>query len=78
MSLPRATNSTKASRIFKTPVTELTADSEPETTAGWNSLAHMEFIVTIEAEFGISVAPADMLSIVTLGDAIEFIERSTT
>ena len=66
-----------AARIFKTPVAELTADSEPETTAGWNSLAHMEFIVTIEAEFGISVAPADMLSIVTLGDAIEFIERST-
>ena len=32
--------------------------------------------MTIEAEFGIWIAPSDMLAIVTLGDAIRFIERA--
>lgn len=63
-----------AARAFKTPAADLALDSEPETTAGWNSLAHMEFIVSLEAEFGVTVSPSDMLSIDTLGDAIEFIE----
>lgn len=62
-----------AARCFKTPVTELSLDSEPETTAGWNSLAHIEFILSLETEFGIKISPAEMLSIVTLGDAVEFI-----
>ncbi len=78
--LPKSSGSDIASRVlelaarcFKTPVTELSLDSEPETTAGWNSLAHIEFILSVETEFGIKIAPADMLSIVTLGAAVEFL-----
>ncbi len=62
-----------AARCFKTPVAELSLDSEPETTAGWNSLAHIDFILSREVEFGIKISPNEMLSIVTLGDAVEFI-----
>ena len=65
-----------ASSSFRTPVTELSLDSESETTAGWNSLAHMDFLVSIEASFGLKIAPADMLSIVTLGDAVEHVTEA--
>jgi len=64
-----------ASQSFKAPLADLTVDSEPETTAGWSSLAHMDFLLALEAAFDIKMAPGDMLSIVTLGDAIEFVER---
>ena len=62
-----------ASRSFKTPVSELSADSEPETTAGWSSLAHMDFLLSMEAAFGLQIGPTEMMSIITLGDAIEFV-----
>jgi len=62
-----------ASRSFKTPVSELSADSEPETTAGWRSLAHIEFLLSMEAAFGLQIGPTEMMSIITLGDAIEFV-----
>lgn len=62
-----------ASQSFKTPVAELSMDSEPESTAGWSSLAHMDFLLALESAFDIKLAPGDMLSILTLGDAIEYI-----
>ena len=65
-----------ASSSFRTPVDELSLDSESETTAGWNSLAHMDFLMSIEATFGLRIAPADVMSIVTLGDAIEHVTQA--
>ena len=62
-----------ASQSFKTPGAELSMDSEPESTAGWSSLAHMDFLLALESAFDIKMAPGDMLSILTLGDAIEYI-----
>lgn len=66
-----------ASRSFRAPLSELSADSEPETTAGWSSLAHMDFLLALESAFGLQIGPDDMLSIVTLGDAIEFVRGAT-
>lgn len=64
-----------AAHSFKAPADEMTVDSEPETTVGWSSLAHMDFLLALEAAFDVRVAAGDMLSIVTLGDAIEFVSR---
>ena len=61
-----------AAQSFNTPLSELSVDSEPESTAGWSSLAHMDFLLALESAFGIKLAPGDMLEIVTLGDAIEY------
>jgi long-chain acyl-CoA synthetase len=62
-----------AAKSFNTPVAELSVDSEPETTDGWSSLAHMDFLLALESAFGIKMAPGDMLSIMTLGDAVDYI-----
>lgn len=63
-----------AASSFKTNLATLTADSEPETTEGWTSLAHMDFLVAIESTFDLQIAPQDMLDIVTLGDAIDYVQ----
>lgn len=67
-----------AERIFKTPQGELSLDSEPESTEGWNSLAHMDFLVALESHFEIQIAPDDMLSILTLGDAIDYVTSAVS
>lgn len=63
-----------AASAFKTDVASLAPDAEPETTDGWTSLAHMDFLVAIESTFDLQIAPQDMLDIVTLGDAIRFVQ----
>jgi long-chain acyl-CoA synthetase len=65
-----------AARCFATPVAELSLDSEPETTAGWTSLAHLDFLLSLEAAFGITISPSDMLSITTLRDVVEHVARA--
>jgi len=64
-----------AARCFKAPLSPLTRDCEADTTPGWNSLAHMDFIVALETEFGVSVDAESMLEIVTLGHAIDLMQR---
>jgi long-chain acyl-CoA synthetase len=64
-----------AADSFNMPVAELSLDSQPETTSGWTSLAHVGYLVALESEFGITIPPIDMLSINTIGDAVRFIER---
>ena len=64
-----------AARSFKTAVGDLSLDSEPESTAGWTSLAHVDFLMNLEHEFGLTISPAEMLSIETLADAVELVVR---
>ena len=60
--------------IFKTDVRSLSLESDPTNTAGWNSLAHVEFLLALEAEFDVRLAPRDLMTIVCLGDAVRVLE----
>jgi len=62
-----------AARCVKTPMAELSLELRAETSAGRNSLARVDFILSLEAKFGMAISPADMLSIIALGDAIKFV-----
>jgi long-chain acyl-CoA synthetase len=64
-----------AASSFKTAANQLSLASEPESTPGWTSLAHVDFLMALESEFRISISPAEMLSIETLADAVAFISR---
>ncbi len=66
-----------AAEAFKTPVEHLELDAAPESTSGWDSLAHMDFLSSLEATFDIEIDPEDMLSIDTLGAAVEHVRRVT-
>jgi long-chain acyl-CoA synthetase len=61
-------------RTFKTDVRSLSLESNATNTAGWNSLAHVEFLLALEAEFDVRLAPRDLMTIVCLGDAVRVVE----
>ncbi len=62
-----------AAQAFRCPVESLTLHSTAETVKGWNSLAHVEFLLSIEKEFGIKIEPRDILSVRSIGDALKLV-----
>ncbi len=66
-----------AARCFRMPASSLDIDARQESTAGWDSLAHLELIVALEQGFGIRLTAADIIRIGTLRDAEHIVrERS--
>ena len=58
-----------------TPAAELGPDASPETVTSWNSLAHVEFLMALEIEFGHRFSPRDIMSISNLGQAVDVLQR---
>ena len=52
---------------------EMTADDIPE----WDSIAHMNLILSIESEFGISFALGEIQDLKNVGEMISLIEEKT-
>jgi long-chain acyl-CoA synthetase len=66
-----------AARCFRMPASALSLDARQASTAGWDSLAHLELIVALEQGFGISLTAADIIRIESLRDAERIVtERS--
>ena len=62
-----------AAECFERPVSSLNRRSTPRDTTGWDSFAHLEFVVALEDTFEIRLATRDVLRIESLGDAIEIV-----
>jgi long-chain acyl-CoA synthetase len=60
---------TVASHCFSIPITELGPGSTPEMTPGWDSLAHLAFVVALEETFGVRLAPREIIALVSLAEA---------
>ncbi|TGD72549.1 hypothetical protein E4634_13555 [Mangrovimicrobium sediminis] len=58
-----------AARAFRVSTSELSASSSPESTRGWDSLAHVEFMLQLEGEFEIRLSATDIAVITSLGAA---------
>ncbi len=58
-----------AAQCFKVPVQNLRGSSAPRTVPGWDSMAHLHFVVALEEAFGIRLSPRDIMQIQTLADA---------
>jgi acyl carrier protein len=64
-----------AADVFDVDIAEVTSESSPETIETWDSQAHLNFVVALEAEFGIrfsAVAAADILNV---GCAVELVDE---
>ncbi len=58
-----------AAASFKTDASELSSYSTPQEIAGWDSLAHLQFVVALEEAFQIRLEPADIVRIASISDA---------
>jgi long-chain acyl-CoA synthetase len=65
----------EAARAFKCRAEDLSAESNPRTTPGWSSLAHVEFLMALEVEFSINLQPDEIMRIDTVGDALALVEK---
>jgi long-chain acyl-CoA synthetase len=60
-----------AAIIFKINPSDLSQYSRPDNTPGWDSLAHMSFVVGLEKSFNIRLSTTDIMSIDSINSAIE-------
>jgi long-chain acyl-CoA synthetase len=67
----------EAARAFKCRAEDLSVESNPRTTPGWSSLAHVEFLMALEVEFSINLQPDEIMRIDTVGDALALVEQRT-
>lgn len=51
-------------KLFGLPRAEVSAETSMKNTAAWDSLRHMELIVTIEQEYGVNLTEDDIISMV--------------
>jgi acyl carrier protein len=58
---------TIVSRVFGVPLAEVTDDTSPDSIAGWDSLNHINLMLALEAEFGVSLSPDDTMEMLSVG-----------
>ena len=66
-----------ASATFTIPENLLQPLSSPANTPGWDSFAHLRFIMALEETFGIQLATGDIIDIQSLGGVEEVVFRLT-
>lgn len=55
------------SDVFGVPKEAVNDDSNPDTIPTWDSLSHINLILSLEAEFGISLSPEDTMEMLSVG-----------
>lgn len=66
-------------RIFRDVFDDDSLVISPETTAadvpGWDSVAQVKLLLTVESEFGVRLATAEVQAIRSVGDMLAAVER---
>lgn len=65
-----------AAKCFNVPSDSLTMDSNPFNTAGWDSLAHLQLIESVEEAYGVQFSPMQIAQIMCLGDLNDSLEEA--
>lgn len=55
------------SDVFGVPIQEIDDDTSPDTIAKWDSVSHFELILSLEAEFGVSLSPEEAVELLSVG-----------
>jgi long-chain acyl-CoA synthetase len=74
---PRAQIHALAAELFHVPVHTLQDNSGPANTPGWDSLAHINFVIGLETMFKIRLSPSDVVHMETLCATVQLIQRLT-
>ncbi|HHD63994.1 MAG TPA: hypothetical protein ENK96_06460 [Desulfobulbaceae bacterium] len=64
---------TLAAQCFKMSAESLDLGSTADSAVGWDSIAHLEFVVMLEGKFGVRFEPQEIMQIHSLEDACEII-----
>jgi long-chain acyl-CoA synthetase len=64
-----------AAEVFQVPVSRLSIDDTSNTVSGWDSLAHLIFITTMEEHFKISFSTAEVMTMNSVKKALALIKQ---
>ena len=62
-------------QVFNAPSLELVATTTAADVRGWDSLKHIELIMSIERRFGIKFKTAEVASMANVGDLADKVRR---
>jgi long-chain acyl-CoA synthetase len=63
-----------AASAFRCKADDLNADATPFTVPGWDSLAHVNLISTVETQLNLSFTAADVIQVTSLGDLARIVQ----
>lgn len=52
--------------VLKLPPTDVTEDTSPKTVSAWDSLKHIELVMTVEEASGVSFSPAEVVTLTSV------------
>jgi acyl-CoA synthetase (AMP-forming)/AMP-acid ligase II/acyl carrier protein len=64
-----------AAQLFNLTPAQLKADSGPANTPGWDSLAHINFVIGLESMFDIQLKPSDVVRMESMDATVQLIKR---
>ena len=64
-----------ASKVFRVSVDKLSIESDPYSVKGWDSLAFLEFVMSLEKTFSIKLTAKDIMRITSLKDALTVVRE---
>lgn len=62
--------------LFSAAPGSLTLDSSPDTVEGWDSLQHLNLVLSLEQEFGISFKEEQIVELLSVGLIVETVAES--
>ncbi|MBT5186092.1 MAG: acyl carrier protein [Kordiimonadaceae bacterium] len=65
-----------AAKCFKRNPADLTLESSPYNTDGWDSLAHITLIHELEDAFNIEISPIDIINLNSLADVFVIVDKN--
>jgi acyl carrier protein len=66
---------TLAASVFNLAPQQLRGDSGPANTPGWDSLAHISFVIGLESMFAIRLAPSDVVRMESMDATVALVAR---
>jgi acyl carrier protein len=52
--------------VLGVPVTSLTRESSPDTVLQWDSLSHLNLVLALESEFGVTLTDDDVMEMLSV------------
>ena len=63
--------------VLNVPVAGLRDEDSPQSIESWTSLGHVNLVLSIEAEFDLSISPDEAVELLTVGDIRKFVTEQT-
>jgi acyl carrier protein len=62
--------------VLNVPLAQVMRATSPETVDTWDSVQHLNLVLALESEFGVSVPPEDIEKLRSVGDMIDMVAKA--